>query len=307
MTRLFRRLRRGIKRASGALVGAFAIGVLKMVRAVDPDKMADFTGWMMSRIGPLLPESRIGRANLAVAFPEKSQAEIDTILRGCWDNLGRMGAEFAHLDRLWSYDREKPTRGRIDLAQPDIERFHKLLDDGKPALIFAAHLANWELPAICAATYNLDSAVLYRRPNISRIDRWLTETRTAHMGELISTDLDAPMKIADALQRGAHVGILVDQYYSRGVPVAFFGRQTLANPLLARLAQHFDCPIHGTRIIRLENHRFRAELTDEIKPARDANGKIDIAGTMQIITSVVEQWIRQCPEQWLWMHRRWRQ
>lgn len=278
-----------------------------MVRAVDPDKMADFTGWMMSRIGPLLPESRIGRANLAVAFPEKSQAEIDTILRGCWDNLGRMGAEFAHLDRLWSYDREQPTRGRIDLAQPDIERFHKLLDDGKPALIFAAHLANWELPAICAATYNLDSAVLYRRPNISRIDRWLTETRTAHMGELISTDLDAPMKIADALQRGAHVGILVDQYYSRGVPVAFFGRQTLANPLLARLAQHFDCPIHGTRIIRLENHRFRAELTDEIKPARDANGKIDIAGTMQIITSVVEQWIRQCPEQWLWMHRRWRQ
>lgn len=307
MTRLFRRLRRGIKRASGALVGAFAIGVLKMVRAVDPDKMADFTGWMMSRIGPLLPESRIGRANLAVAFPEKSQAEIDTILRGCWDNLGRMGAEFAHLDRLWSYDREQPTRGRIDLAQPDIERFHKLLDDGKPALIFAAHLANWELPAICAATYNLDSAVLYRRPNISRIDRWLTETRTAHMGELISTDLDAPMKIADALQRGAHVGILVDQYYSRGVPVAFFGRQTLANPLLARLAQHFDCPIHGTRIIRLENHRFRAELTDEIKPARDAIGKIDIAGTMQIITSVVEQWIRQCPEQWLWMHRRWRQ
>lgn len=307
MTRLFRRLRRGIKRASGALVGAFAIGVLKMVRAVDPDKMADFTGWMMSRIGPLLPESRIGRANLAVAFPEKSQAEIDTILRGCWDNLGRMGAEFAHLDRLWSYDREQPTRGRIDLAQPDIERFHKLLDDGKPALIFAAHLANWELPAICAATYNLDSAVLYRRPNISRIDRWLTETRTAHMGELISTDLDAPMKIADALQRGAHVGMLVDQYYSRGVPVAFFGRQTLANPLLARLAQHFDCPIHGTRIIRLENHRFRAELTDEIKPARDANGKIDIAGTMQIITSVVEQWIRQCPEQWLWMHRRWRQ
>ncbi|MGB8156344.1 MAG: lipid A biosynthesis lauroyl acyltransferase [Pseudolabrys sp.] len=307
MTRLFRRLRRGIKRASGALVGAFAIGVLKMVRAVDPDKMADFTGWMMSRIGPLLPESRIGRANLAVAFPEKSQAEIDTILRGCWDNLGRMGAEFAHLDRLWSYDREQPTRGRIDLAQPDIERFHKLLDDGKPALIFAAHLANWELPAICAATYNLDSAVLYRRPNISRIDRWLTETRTAHMGELISTDLDAPMKIADALQRGAHVGILVDQYYSRGVPVAFFGRQTLANPLLARLAQHFDCPIHGTRIIRLENHRFRAELTDEIKPARDSNGKIDIAGTMQIITSVVEQWIRQCPEQWLWMHRRWRQ
>ena len=68
----------------------------------------------------------------------------------------------------------------------------------------------------------------------------------------------------------------------RGVPVTFFGRQTMANPLLARLARHFDCPIHGTRVVRLPGHRFRAELTEEIKPARDASGKIDVAGTMQV-------------------------
>jgi Kdo2-lipid IVA lauroyltransferase/acyltransferase len=299
-------LRYRIKRAGNVLAGWLAIGVLKTVRLTDPDKMADFAGWLLRGIGPLLPENRIGRANLAAAFPEKSKAEISSILRSCWDNLGRMGAEFAHLDRLWSYNRENPVQGRIDLAQPDIERFHKLLDDGKPALIFAAHLANWELPAICATTYDLDSAVLYRRPNIARIDRWLTETRTASMGELISTDLNAPRKIAEALERGAHVGILVDQYYVRGVPVTFFGRRTMANPLIARLARHFDCPIHGTRIVRLKNHRFRAELTEEIKPPRDAEGKIDIAGTMQTITSVVEQWVREYPEQWLWMHRRWR-
>ena len=306
MRRMIRRLRRSFKRASDALIGALAIGLLKGVRLTDPDKLADFAGWAMRTIGPLLPENRIGRANLVAAFPEKSKAEIDTILRGCWDNLGRMGAEFAHLDRLWEYDREHPTHSRIELAQPDIERFHRLLDDGKPALIFAAHLANWELPAICAATYKLDSAVLYRRPNIAGIDRWLTETRTASMGELISTDLYAPMKITEALERGAHVGMLVDQYYVRGVPVTFFGRRTMANPLLARLARHFDCPIHGTRTVRLPDHRFRAELTEEIKPARDAAGKIDIAGTMQIITSVIEGWIREHPEQWLWMHRRWR-
>ena len=148
--------------------------------------------------------------------------------------------------------------------------------------------------------------MLYRRPNIAGIDRWLRETRTASMGQLISTGLDAPMKIADALKRGAHVGMLVDQYYVRGVEVTFFGRRTKANPLLARLAQHFDCPIHGTRVVRLPDHRFRAELTDEIAPVRDADGKIDIAGTMQIITNVVEGWIREHPEQWLWLHRRWR-
>jgi Kdo2-lipid IVA lauroyltransferase/acyltransferase len=307
MRRFIRRLRRRFKRVSDALIGTIAIGLLKSMRLTDPDKMADFTGWMMRTIGPLLRENRIGHANLTEAFPEKSRAEIDAILCGCWDNLGRVAAEFAHLDRLWDFDRNQPDAcGRIEIARQDIDRFTKLLNDGKPALVFAGHLANWELPAVCAATHQLDSAVLYRRPNVAGIDRWLRETRTTSMGELISTGLEAPVKVAAALERGAHVGMLVDQYYVRGVPVTFFGRRTMANPLLARLARHFDCPIHGTRIIRLPGHRFRAELTEAIILARDAGGKIDITGTMQVITSVIEGWIREHPEQWLWVHRRWR-
>ena len=59
-------------------------------------------------IGPLLPEQKIGRANLTAAFPEKSPAEIDTILAGVWDNLGRVGAEFAHIDHIWEHDRAHP-------------------------------------------------------------------------------------------------------------------------------------------------------------------------------------------------------
>ena len=307
MKRMKRRLRRGAKRAGDAMLGALAVRLIKGLRLIPPNALADFTGWTMRKIGPLLPENKLGRANLTAAFPEKSPAEIDAILRGAWDNLGRMGAEFAHLDRLWDHDPNQPNRrGRIEFTQQDIDHFLQLANDGKPALIFAAHLANWELPAICAATYQLDSAALYRRPNIAAIDRWLRETRTASMGELIATGLDAPVKIADALKRGAHVGMLVDQYYVRGVEVTFFGRRTRANPLLARLAQHFDCPIHGARMIRLPDHRFRAELTDAIAPVRGADGKIDIAGTMQVITSVVEGWIREHPEQWLWLHRRWR-
>ena len=307
MTRTIRRMRRGAKRAGNALLGVLAVRLLKGLRMIPPEPMANFGGWVMRTIGPFLPENRIGRDNLTAAFPEKAATEIDTILRGVWDNLGRMGAEFAHLDRLWDVDLNQINRyGRIELPEPDIARFIHLLTDDKPALIFASHLANWELPAICAAAYKLDSAVLYRRPNIAGIDRWLRETRAASMGELISAGLDAPVKIADALKRGAHVGMLVDQYYVRGVPVTFFGQRTMANPLLARLAQHFNCPIHGTRIIRLPHHRFRAELTEEIAPVRDAEGKIDIAGTMQVITTVIEGWIREYPEQWLWLHRRWR-
>ncbi|HEY1311792.1 MAG TPA: lipid A biosynthesis lauroyl acyltransferase [Pseudolabrys sp.] len=306
MSRIVRRLRHGAKRISDVLIGAVAIGVIRALRLIDPDRMADFGGRAMRVIGPWLPENRIGRENLIAAFPEKPPAEIETILSGVWDNLGRMGAEFANLDRLGDFDPEHPDQGRIIGDPSNVVRFTRLINDGKPALIFAAHLGNWELAAISAATHKLDTAVLYRRPNIAAIDRWLHETRTASMGELISTSLDAPLKIAEALQRGAHVGMLVDQYYVRGVPVRFFGRRTMANPLLARLARHFDCPIHGARIIRLPGNRFRGELTEEIKPARGPDGAIDIAGTMQIITSVVEGWIREHPEQWLWLHRRWR-
>ena len=304
--RVIRRTRRSAKRAGDAIVGALAVGLLKGLRHSDLKRMGDFAGWLMRTIGPLLPEQRIARENLRAAFPEKSDAEIERILRASWDNLGRMGAEFVNLDRLWHFDREHPERGRVKSSQVNVERFLQLAHDGKPALIFAAHLGNWELPAISAAAYGLDSAVLYRKPNIARIDRWLRETRTSSMGELISTSLEAPLKLAEALQRGAHVGMLVDQYYLRGVEVTFFGRRTMANPLLARLAQHFDCPIHGVRIVRLPDQTFRGEMTEQIAPARDAQGKIDIAGTMQIITSVVEGWIRENPEQWLWQHRRWR-
>jgi Kdo2-lipid IVA lauroyltransferase/acyltransferase len=300
MSSMKRRLRRRAKRTGDAIIGALAVGLLRALRRTNPDRMANFAGWLMRSIGPLFRENRIARAQLTAAFPEK-------LLRGVWDNLGRMGAEFAHLDRLWDFDPENPTRrGRIELAEPDIERFRKILYDDKPALLFAAHLGNWELPAICAATYKLDSAVLYRRPNIKRLNEWITETRAANMGELISAGLDAPMKLSQALERGAHVGMLVDQYYVRGVEVTFFGRRTNANPLMARLARHFNCPIHGARMIRLPDNRFRAELTEEIEPARDAQGEIDIAGTMQVIMNVIEGWVREHPEQWLWLHRRWR-
>jgi len=308
MSTLKRQLRRGLKRAGDALVGATAIGLLKLIRAGNPDPVINFAGRFMRTIGPWLPEHRTARRQLAAAFPEKSQEEIDVIARGVWDNLGRLGAEFAHLDRLWDFDPNDPQRAdrRIEIRPADIERFITLLNDGRPALIFAAHLANWELPAICAATYKLDSAVLYRRPNIARLNAWITETRAATMGEIISTGLDAPVKISQALERGAHVGMLVDQYYVRGVEVTFFGRKTRANPLIARLARHFDCPIHGTRIVRLPNNRFRGELTDAIEPVRDAAGEVDVAGTMQKIMDVIEGWVREHPEQWLWLHRRWR-
>jgi KDO2-lipid IV(A) lauroyltransferase len=303
--RMIRRLRRGIKGASDAVVGALAVALLKALRHTNPERMIDFAGRAMRTIGPLLPENRVGRESLTAAFPEKSPAEIEAILRGVWDNLGRVGAEFAHLDRLWDYKSpEQP--GHFEIPQDSVARYSRIADAGEPALFFGAHLGNWELPAIAAAAYGAKSAVLYRGPNIPAVDRWISETRSALMGTLIRTGLDAPLRLAEAQRAGFHVGMLVDQYYVRGVPVTFFGRPTRANPLLARLARHLDSPIYGVRVIRLPGHRFRGDMTEAIEPVRDADGKINVAGTMQIITTVVEGWVREYPEQWLWLHRRWR-
>jgi KDO2-lipid IV(A) lauroyltransferase len=188
-----------------------------------------------------------------------------------------------------------------------MERFHRLRTDGKPALIFTAHLANWELPAVVAAAHGLDAISVYRRPNIGAVADAVVAIRAGSMGTLMATSMDAPVKLADALAQGRHVGMLVDQYAVRGVEVTFFGRRTRANPLIARLARHVDCPIHGVRMIRLpDGNRFRADLTEAIPPVRDADGALDVQGTMQAITSVVEGWVREYPEQWLWLHRRWR-
>src|SRR5271166_3853433 len=300
------RIRDAAKPLGEAVVGAATTTLLRATRYFDPDKTADLFGRITRLLGRALREQRIGRANLTAAFPEKSPEEIEQILAGVWDNLGRMGAEFAHLDHIWDFEEEYPEDGRIELAPGTRTLFHKLRLDGKPALIFASHLANWELPALAAVAHGLDAAILYRKPNIASADRIIQEIRQVKMGTLVPAGRDAPLKLAEALRNGQHVAMLVDQYLRSGVEVTFFGRKTRANPTLARLLRQVECPVHGVRIIRLPGRRFRAELSEEVKPVRDDKGQIDVQGTTQAVTSVVEGWIREHPEQWLWLHRRWR-
>jgi len=300
------RIRDATKPLGEAAVGALTIALLRTTRYFDAIKTANLFGRITRWIGPLTREHKVARANLTAAFPEKSPEEIETILAGVWDNIGRLGAEFAHLDHIWEHDPAHPEDSRIEILPRTHELFAQLRLDGKPALIFAGHLGNWELPAVAAVAHGLDAAILFRRPNSASANRIIEEIRAVKMGTLIAAGPDAPFKMAEALQRGQHVAILVDQWFTNGVDVTFFGRKTKANPTLARLLRQIECPIHGVRIIRLPGHRFRAELSEEVKPVRDASGQIDIQGTMQAITSVVEGWIREYPDQWLWLHRRWR-
>jgi Kdo2-lipid IVA lauroyltransferase/acyltransferase len=293
------------KSAFDQAAGTLLTLILKAVRHVDRIRVSNAFARVTRTVGPWLPEHRLGRANLTEAFPEKSPEEIERILAGVWDNLGRVVAEFAHLDRLTVGDPLDLPYVKYDAAA--IERFNRIRNDGKPALVFAAHLANWELPAILAATFELDALVLYRRPNVGAVADAVIALRQGSMGTLVPTDSNAPIRLARALEANRHVAMLVDQHYGKGVDVTFFGRRCKANPLIAALARHVECPIYGTRIIRLPGGAFRSEISEQVPPVRDAQGRVDVAGTMQAITNVIEGWVREHPEQWLWLHRRWRE
>lgn len=288
----------------------FALVVRVAVRAMkklDANASSDFIGRAARALGPFVPANRTGLDNLRAAYPEKSEAEIGEILGGVWENLGRVAGEFVHLEGLWDYDYSRPTAGRIETN--DALKFGEMRDDGKPALIFSAHLANWELAAVCAAAHRLDAAVLFRAPNNRFIAELIHETRANTMVKLVPTEFQSVFAMAGMIERGGHVGMLVDQYYHEshgGVRVNFFGRSTPANPTLARLARQFDCPVYGVRVVRLPKNRFRVDLVGPIDLPRDAEGRIDIQPTMQKVMSIVEGWVREHPEQWLWLHRRWR-
>lgn len=288
-------------------IGAITIGLLSAIKRMDRKRTANFAGALMRTIGPLLPENRIGRENLRAAFPAKSDAEINKILAGVWDNLGRIAVEFAHLEEFCVEGTGRQTPDVITYAPEAVEHYQRMLEKGKPMLGFAAHLANWELPAVVAKALVPQSAVLYRRPNIRPISDVIVKMRAPLMGELVATGIEAPVRLARLLDSGAHVGMLVDQHFSKGVDVIFFGRRCRANPLIAMIARQTECPIHGLRVVRKpDGNSFWVEITDPIDPSRDADGRVEIKGTMQTITSVIEGWVREHPEQWLWLHRRWR-
>jgi KDO2-lipid IV(A) lauroyltransferase len=295
-----------LQRIGDEALAALVRGAFGLVRALGPDRASNLGAAGARLLAQLAPQNRIARENIAAAFPEKTEAERAAILRESWENLGRTAAEYVHLGALWDWDPANPDAGRIELPPDSVARFRQLLEDGKPAMVFAAHLANWELPAVAAQRHGLPAAALYRTPNNRAIARDILAMRRPVMGELIPASTAAPIRMMEALDAGLHLGMLVDQRFGRGPQVRFLGRTATANPLLARLARRFDCPVHGARAIRLPGNRFRLELTEAIALPRDARGVVDVDATTQAINDIIAGWIREHPGQWLWQHRRWR-
>jgi KDO2-lipid IV(A) lauroyltransferase len=287
-----------------AIVGGIVLALFALMRRLGPERAPALCAAVARAVGPWLPVHRTGLANIHAAFPEKDAAWHQAMLKQEWDNLGRVAGEYVHLNKLFDFDPSHPHAGRIQ--SDDVALFVDMLTDGKPALCFSAHLGNWELAALAPPAYSMDSAVVYRMPNNPIVAREIQRIRAASMGQLIRTRNQAPIEMAGALTAGKHVGMLTDQHFSRGVDITFFGRRCKANPAIARLARHFDCPVVGVRVIRRPDGGFTINGVGPLTLPRDAKGLVDVAAATQMINDIVEGWVRENPGQWLWFHRRWR-
>jgi Kdo2-lipid IVA lauroyltransferase/acyltransferase len=268
-----------------ALYGFFGLLPLRAASALG--------GKILSRLGPLAGISRIARQNLDFAFPQKTAAEKELILLGMWDNIGRLVAEYPHLH---------DTSPQVEII--GAEHFEAARDSGKPAILFSAHMANWELPAIRDKT-GLAINIVYRKPNNPGVDSLLRHARSRGCVSQIEKNAAGTREIISVLRRNGVVGMLVDQKLNEGLAIPFLGRDAMTGAAIAHLALKFDCPLYPFRIERLPGCRFRLTAFPPLKIARTGQKDADTRTILTDMNRVLEGWIRATPEQWLWIHRRW--
>jgi KDO2-lipid IV(A) lauroyltransferase len=275
-----------------------AAAAIVVLRALPLDVASAIGGLLGRWIGPRLRVSSLARRNLRAALPELPQSRIEAIVRGMWDNLGRVAAEYPHLRHIRVFD----AGSRVETH--GIEHLDQALAAGRRVILFGGHLANWEIAALAASQYGLDIAQIYRAPNNPLIDRLVARLRGGG-SELIPKGAVASRRAVAALRRGGHVSLLADQKLNEGIAVPFFGRPAMTAPALALLALHFDCTVLPARVERLRGAHFRLSLYPPLDVPRTGDRDADVMATMTAVNVTLEAWIRECPEQWFWVHNRW--
>jgi KDO2-lipid IV(A) lauroyltransferase len=300
--------RRRLMNRAGGLGGKGVVFLLRMFRYTGPDRWTGFAAWIMRRVGPMLRGHRRALEQIALAFPDKSPQERERIALGMWDNLGRTAVEYSQLETYWrppDPDPANPTpRMVVDAASQEVLAGIKAAK--RRSLHFSLHSANWELCASAAPQADVKRLVPYRRLRNQPLTDELVRYRKASGTTPLTVGPSMISEIRKKFNEGDALGMLIDQHFVSGIEVTFFGRPTRLNPLFARLVRIYDCPVYGSRVIRRDDGRFGYEIVGPIEPARDARGRVDVQATTQLCASLLERWIREYPEQWLWLHPIWR-
>ncbi len=255
-------------------------------------------GALARAIGPRLGISKRARLNIGHALPELSRAEIADIMAGMWDNLGRVAAEYPHLRAIRIFE----PGGRVETH--GFENVDRAVAAGRRMIIFSGHIANWEIGMLAAVQYGVPVAQIYRAANNPLVDRMIIRFRGIG-GELIPKGAVAARRAIAVLRRGAHLTMLADQKMNDGIPVPFFGRPAMTAPALAALALRFDCDVLPARVERLGGAHFRLTVFPPLPLPRSGDHHADVAALMMRVNQTFEEWIRDRPEEWFWLHRRW--
>ena len=275
---------------AAALVGVFGSLPLDWASALG--------GALARRLGPFLGISKRARVNLRRAYPDLSDAQIEKIVIGMWDNLGRVAAEFPHLRKFRVFE----AGGRVETH--GFEHIERAVAAGRRLIVFSGHIANWEIGSLAGVQYGISVAQIYRAANNPLVDRLLARLR-GNREEFIPKGAVAARRAISALNRGLHLGLLADQKMNDGIPVPFFGRPAMTSSALAFLALRFDCAVIPLRVERLTGARFRVTVSPPLPLPRSGDRHADAAALMTAVNATLEAWIRDRPEEWFWVHRRW--
>jgi KDO2-lipid IV(A) lauroyltransferase len=277
-----------------AWIAALLIGALGLLPLDWASALGGFTGRL---IGPRLGITKRARLNLRAALPELTAAEIETIIRRMWDNLGRVVYEYPHLKKIKVFAGD-----RVEVH--GLDNLKEALAAGRRVIMFSGHLGNWEIAALAGGQYGIDVAQIYRAANNPLVDAMLARLR-GDAGELIPKGAVASRRAVAALRRGGHLSLLADQKLNDGIAVPFFGRQAMTAPALAMLALRFGCDVLPVRVERLRGARFRLTVYPKLPLPDSGDRTADTLALMTEVNQTIESWIRECPEQWFWLHRRW--
>jgi Kdo2-lipid IVA lauroyltransferase/acyltransferase len=266
-----------------------------------PLEWASGLGGALARtVGPRLGISKRARLNLRMAMPELSDRDIAAIVRGMWENLGRVVFEYPHLAKITIYPSEA-NDGRVEVC--GVEHIERARAANRRFILVSAHLANWEIAPLASAQYGLDVAFIYRAANNPMVDAMIGELR--QHAKFIPKGAVASRQAFATLRRGGNLGLLADQKLNDGIAVPFFGREAMTAPALAILALRFGCDVLPARVERLGSARFRLTVYPPLALPNSGDRDADTLALMTQVNRTLENWIRERPEQWFWLHRRW--
>jgi KDO2-lipid IV(A) lauroyltransferase len=280
-----------------------------LVRSVPIEVGVNVSGKIWRLVAPYDRRHRRALANLAIAFPEMSLAQRETIARDMWENLGRVMAETMQIDRIIA----EPDR--IQLTPQTAKVFERYRNKMGAAIGVTLHMGNWELAAWPMTVAGNNPAAVYRTVNNPYVDRFLRHLRRdLYPGGLLGKGRingsreeghQTARLITDFVRQGGRLGLVCDLYDRTGLPVPFFGRPARSVTIPAMIARRVGARIWLSRCLRVgKESRFQIELK-ELKVPRTANQADDVKWITAQMQKQFESWIREAPEQWSWNNRRW--